>query len=67
MSNAELSEVFFLVCGPDQNVAYQSWILSKFPSFKSYFSLNVTPRETTSRPEDSTVQVPDHVSSVHLD
>jgi hypothetical protein len=33
-------------------LAYQSWMLSKFPAFKPYFRLEVTPRETT-RPDES--------------
>ena len=52
MSNKDLKEVFYLICASDQMLPYQSWVLSKFPTFKPYFSLEVTPRET-SRPEES--------------
>ena len=42
----ELNECFNLVCNVDQNLAYRRWILSMFPDFKPYFSINVTPRES---------------------
>jgi thermostable 8-oxoguanine DNA glycosylase len=31
MSNSDLKEVFYLICGSDQLLPYQTWILTKFP------------------------------------
>jgi len=45
MSNQELSEAFYLSCGPDQELAYQGWILQKYPNLRQHFTLNITPRE----------------------
>ena len=68
MSNADLAEAFFLICGLDGNLAYQSWIMQKYPTFKMHFTFNVTPREpSVSRPEESMTQIPDHSSSVHME
>ena len=60
LDNAQLSEAFYLVCGPDETVAYQSWILQKSQTYKVHFTLNVTPRiETSMQSVDA------HLSSVH--
>ena len=48
LDNAQLSEAFYLICGPDETVAYQTWITQKSPIYKQYFSINVTPRAETS-------------------
>ena len=64
LSDRELSEVFYLICGADQHIAYQSWILSKFPNLKIHFTINVTPRDT-SRIDESTAQI-EASSSAHI-
>ena len=65
MGPDELKECFYLSCGPDLSLAYQSWVLQKFSNFKQHFTFNVTPRETSiSRPEDGSLTQND---SVHFD
>ena len=34
LNNNELSETFYLICGPDETLAYQSWIVHKFPALR---------------------------------
>ena len=34
LDNAQLSEAFYLICGPDETVAYQTWITQKSPIYK---------------------------------
>lgn len=49
LENSQLSEAFYLICGPDESLAYQNWIISKSPSYKMHFRNNVmTPRIETS-------------------
>ena len=61
MSKEELTEAFYLVCGPDQNLAYQDWIVQRFPQFKAHFNLH----HTTSRDQVSTIQRDE--SATHID
>ena len=45
-------------------LAYQSWVLSRFPNLKIHFTINVTPRDT-SRIDESTVNHVDASLSTH--
>ena len=61
MSNAELSEVFFLICNHEQELQYKSWIVQRFPQLRDHFTIHttVTPREfgqsTIRRDESQTI------------
>ena len=44
LDNKQLEEAFYLICGPDETLAYQPWILHKFQTYKVHFTYNVTPR-----------------------
>lgn len=65
MSNSDLKECFYLVCNHDMTLAYQSWLLAMFPVFKPYFTLTVTPRDTTKIEESVSHSLIDQ-SSAHM-
>jgi len=48
LENSQLTEAFYLICGPDETLAYQTWIINKSPSYKMHFTINATPRIETS-------------------
>lgn len=51
LGGSDLKEAFFLVCNQEQTLAYQNWVLGWFPTFKVYFSRDITPRDTTKHEE----------------
>ena len=61
MSLDELREVFYLICGNDDQLAYQHWIQTNFPQFTNYFSITATSRRSDDPLAESSVQ---HISTV---
>ena len=54
LSNSELSEAFYLLCDPGEELGYQGWILGKYPDFRIYFRYNVKAQDSA-RPESTPV------------
>ena len=58
LQRAEITECFYLICNSEQMLSYRRWILQQFPDFKTFFTINVTPREPSIRMDESGEIIP---------